>query len=121
MVDKRYLIPKEEHGIPEELIDQAIEDNDIYREVRQHILNMQKRQVGYGMKKYPQTLNKDSWTVVETIDHIIEESVDKLHYLVMLRQKLIDQVEVSYYDDEGINWAANLLGGINDEQKETKE
>lgn len=92
MADKRYLVPKEEHGISEEVINEVIGNNAIYLQAKEHILNIQKQQVGYGLSKYPEPLNKDSWSIIETIDHIIEESVDKLHYLVMLRQKLSDQM-----------------------------
>ncbi len=43
--------------------------------------------MAYGLEKYPEPLNADTWSIIETIDHIIDETIDKLHYLVMLRIK----------------------------------
>ena len=88
MKDLRYNTPKEQPKVPEEIVEQAIKDNDIYSEVRELMLNAQRKQVAYGLEKYPETLNQDSWTSIETIEHIIEETVDQLHYLVMLKNKM---------------------------------
>lgn len=96
--DERYLEPKVGHGIDEDLISKTIDSNDIYRRAKEHILEAQRSQVGYGLSKYPESLNADTWTTVETIDHIIEESIDKLHYLTMLRMKILDEMEKDEYD-----------------------
>ena len=88
MADKRYNTPKMVPKIPDDVVEQAIRDNDIYSEVRDLMLNAQRKQVAYGLEKYPETLNQDSWTSIETIEHIIEETVDQLHYLVMLKNKM---------------------------------
>lgn len=101
--DSRYNVPKEKPKASPSLIDKTIEETSIYKDVaerineleyeraKKHIINMQRKQVGYGLDKYPEPLNADSWTAIETIDHIIEETIDKLHYLVMLQQKLKSQ------------------------------
>ena len=89
MGDKRYNKPKMFPKIPDEIVEQAIKDNDIYSEVRDLMLNAQRKQVAYGLEKYPETLNQDSWGTIETIEHIIEETVDQLHYLVMLKNKMM--------------------------------
>lgn len=86
--DIRYKVPKEQPKVPESVIDKVIEETEIYREAKEHILKAQRGQVAYGIEKYPEPLNADTWTIIETIDHAIDESVDKLHYLVMLRIKL---------------------------------
>lgn len=86
--DPRYLKPKTSHGVPIDIIEETIESTEIYKQAKQEILEHQQGQVGYGISKYPEPLNADTWTVIETIDHIIDESIDKLHYLVMLRIKL---------------------------------
>lgn len=86
--DHRYNEPKGKHLAPEEIISETIESTEIYSRAKELILNAQRKQVGYGLDKYPEPLNADTWTTVETIDHIIDESIDKLHYLVMLRLKL---------------------------------
>ena len=87
--DSRYNIPKEAPKVPDDVVERAIQDNDIYSEVRQLMLNAQRKQVAYGLEKYPETLNENSWGTVETIEHIIEETVDQLHYLVMLKNKMM--------------------------------
>lgn len=101
--DTRYNVPKEKPKASPSLIDETINETSIYKDVaeriseleyeraKKHIINMQRKQVGYGLDKYPEPLNADSWTAIETIDHIIEETIDKLHYLVMLQQKLKSQ------------------------------
>ena len=90
--DIRYLNPKGPHGLSTETIDRAIDSNPIYREVRD-LLNAQRNQVGYGMTKYPELLNPMSWSMVETLDHKIQEQVDALHYSVMLKQQIIKHLE----------------------------
>lgn len=88
LADSRYKTPKSDPKADEQLIKKTIEANEIYSRAKEHILNAQRKQVGYGLDKYPEPLNADTWSAIETIDHIIEESVDKLHYLCMLRIKL---------------------------------
>lgn len=89
--DTRYNTPKVAPQVPIDIIEETIEATQIYKDAKELILAAQRRQVGYGIQKYPEPLNADSWTTVETLDHIIEESIDKLHYLVMLRSKLVGE------------------------------
>ena len=42
----------------------------------------------YGIDKYPEPLNPNTWSMIETINHAIDEGIDKLHYLVMLIVKM---------------------------------
>jgi hypothetical protein len=91
-VDMRYNTPKAEPKASEELVNKTISETEIYRRAKLAILQAQQRQVGYGIDKYPEPLNANTWSTIETIDHIIEESIDKLHYLVMLRIKLEQDV-----------------------------
>jgi len=83
--DSRYNVPKEAPMAPEDLIDQTIAETEIYREAKMEIMQAQRKQVGYGLDKYPKPLSADVWDILETVDHIVDESVDKLHYLVMLK------------------------------------
>src|SRR5690606_14878576 len=92
--DARYNVPKQEPKVPEEDITRTIQTNSIYSKAKEVILNAQRRQVAYGLEKYPEPLNANTWSTVETIDHIIDESIDKLHYLVMLRERLLMDAEV---------------------------
>lgn len=87
--DTRYNTPK--YQPDPALIHEAeelIRKNEIYRRVGSLLHSAQRKQVMYGMVKYPEALNQDTWNELETIDHIIDESIDKLHYLMMLRIKL---------------------------------
>lgn len=90
--DTRYSVPKEEPKANDTMVDNTIEDTVIYRRAKELILMAQRRQVAYGIDKYPEPLNADTWTTIETIDHIIDESIDKLHYLLMLRIKMEEQL-----------------------------
>lgn len=91
--DERYNEPKSPPTIPEDVITKVINETEIYRRAKTAINTAQRTQVAYGIQKYPNPLNADTWSTVETIDHIISESIDKLHYLVMLRIKLEQQGE----------------------------
>ena len=83
--DSRYKIPKGEPKASDELVDRTIEETEIYRRAKELILKAQRKQVAYGLDKYATPLSADVWDILETIDHILEESIDKTHYLVMLR------------------------------------
>lgn len=87
-MDNRYNQPKDNPSVSQEEIERTISENRIYSEVRNLMFSVQNKQVGYGLEKYPEPLNADTWSTIETIDHILEETVDKLHYLVMLKIKL---------------------------------
>lgn len=86
--DHRYKVPKEAPKASDEDVEATIERNEIYQRTQRAILSAQHKQVAYGLDKYPEPLNADTWSHIETIDHIIDESIDKLHYLMMLRIKL---------------------------------
>jgi hypothetical protein len=100
--DTRYNVPKSEPKVSEELVEETILATEIYRrarlaviqsnilngDTRTAILEAQRKQVGYGLDKYPEPLNPNTWTITETVEHIMDESIDRLHYLVMLRIKL---------------------------------
>lgn len=87
-VDTRYKVQKPEVHSTEEQVNKVISENQIYRDVRSRMNRAQFKQVAYGLEKYPEPLNQNTWSVVETIDHIIDETIDKLHYLTMLKVKL---------------------------------
>lgn len=86
--DVRYNVPKKDHGFSNQEIDIVIDSTSIYSEAKEELLNAQRRQVGYGMGKYPEALTAESWDIIETLNHDIEETADSLHYKIMLRQKL---------------------------------
>lgn len=88
VADTRYNVPRLPPNAGAMDIEHAISENEIYSKTREAILNAQRRQVAYGLDKYPEPLNADTWTIIETIDHIISETADKLHYLTMLKIKL---------------------------------
>ena len=114
MGDIRYNQPKEAPITSEEIVEVTIVSTEIYRqarlaiiqdqlltpESRTSILQAQAKQVAYGLDKYPEPLNANTWDTSETIDHILDESIDKLHYLVMLRIKLEQALVSGAYDDD---------------------
>jgi hypothetical protein len=91
--DMRYNKPKEAPKASKELVEDTINNTEIYREAKQRILKAQHKQVAYGLDKYPTPLSADVWDIYETIDHVVDEAVDQLHYLVMLQihlKRLLD-------------------------------
>lgn len=86
--DTRYNLPRLPPNASEADVEDVIDRTPIYDLTREAILGAQRRQVAYGLDKYPEPLNADTWTIIETIDHIISETADKLHYLTMLKIKL---------------------------------
>lgn len=91
--DIRYNEPKSEPETSYEDAEDAIQANQIYREAKERILRAQNHQVRYGLDKYPEALNPDSWDILETIDHAMDEMVDQMHYMQMLRIKLEERLE----------------------------
>lgn len=91
--DTRYNLPKLAPTASADDVENAILHNPIYSAVRDSMFGAQNRQVAYGLDKYPEPLNASTWTIMETIDHIISETVDKLHYLTMLKIKLQQEEE----------------------------
>jgi hypothetical protein len=127
-VDPRYNVSKEAPKASNELVKDTIIETEIYRRARiavlQHmtigresktaILHVQRKQVAYGLDKYPEPLNPNTWSINETVDHIMDESIDKLHYLIMLRIKLEQQL-ASVGNDDIIEFRRieSQLGAIN--------
>lgn len=99
-VDTRYNTPKGKPKVSTNVINQTIDNNEIYSRAKEMILKAQQEQVGYGLEKYPEPLNKDTWSVIETIDHSISEKVDDLHYTMMLKIKLEDEERGADIDGE---------------------
>lgn len=86
--DTRYKEPKEQPLSSFEEAEEVIHKNDIYSMAREKLENVQRKQVAYGLDKYPEPLNADTWSIEETIDHIMDETMDTMHYLAMLQIKL---------------------------------
>jgi hypothetical protein len=111
--DPRYNVPKEAPKAEEKLVEKTIVNTEIYRmarlaviqadylsdESRAAILEAQRKQVAYGIDKYPEPLNPNTWTISETVEHIMDESIDRLHYLIMLRIKLEQHIVSGAFND----------------------
>ena len=82
--DLRYNEQKPEIDEMKEKAREVLEENEIYKRVNERQL----AQIAYGLKKYPEPLNQDTWSMLETIDHIMDEFTDAMHYLEMLKMKL---------------------------------
>ena len=61
-----------------------INKNEILKAVQEK-LNSQTEK---GLKKYGETVNADSYTTVEWIDHLQEELIDALVYAEVIKRKL---------------------------------
>jgi hypothetical protein len=113
IVDTRYNVPKEEPKASRALVEQTIRNTDIYAKARLSILKrkgidlnsraemleVQNKQVAYGIDKYPEPLNADTWSMSETVSHIMDESIDRLHYLEMLKIKLENEMVNADHSD----------------------
>lgn len=47
-------------------------------------------QTNKGVEKYGNTVNPDEYSTIEWIDHAIEESIDHVVYLTVLKQKIVE-------------------------------
>lgn len=97
--DARYKEPKKDPIANNAAIDKAIQENPIYKELSDLLHGAQRKQVAYGLDKYIETLNVNSWKTVETLDHIIGEGVDWLHYHIMLKMQVIAALKAQEDDD----------------------
>ena len=92
--DKRYNKPKLLQPLATEAAAaKAVEENPYYREVNAMLKDEESKeaqmtQIKYGLDKYPETLNGDSWSILEALDHIQSELVDGLHYISLLKSKI---------------------------------
>lgn len=126
-LDNRYNTPKEAPKASKELVEETIQATEIYRQariaimrthsisadVRTAMFKAQAKQVAYGIDKYPEPLNANTWSISETIEHITDESIDKLHYLVMLRIKLEQELASGIHNDESdVRNANNRIANI---------
>jgi hypothetical protein len=74
----------EYRNINYEDIPKQIQNNDILQEVQDLFINQTKK----GLEKYGTTVNIDDYSLLEWIDHVLEEKVDELVYLVTLKHKI---------------------------------
>ena len=63
-----------------------INKNDILTQVLDKLIT----QTNKGVDKYGETVNTDSYETIEWIDHAIEESIDHIVYLTVLKQKIVE-------------------------------
>lgn len=102
---------KEGHNVSREKIREEIAKNPIYSEAMEHYEN----QIGYGISKYPETLNRSTWDLQETLTHEISEIVDQLNYKIMLKQKvdIMRRVVESQGKDGTWNYSEYMHGMYN--------
>jgi hypothetical protein len=75
---------QEYRNINFEDIPKQIQNNDILKEVQELLLEQTKK----GLEKYGTTVNIDDYSLLEWIDHVLQEKVDELVYLVTLKHKI---------------------------------
>lgn len=65
-------------------IQQEIRRNEVLNEIQNKLINQTQK----GLDKYGHTVQVDSLSTVEWIDHAIEETIDKLVYLTCIKKSL---------------------------------
>ncbi|MDM5231462.1 hypothetical protein [Lysinibacillus pakistanensis] len=73
-------------------IEDQILANPVLREVNELLQN----QTAKGLEKYGTTVNPMDYTTIEWIEHAIQESMDKIVYLTVLKQKLEEMQNERY-------------------------
>lgn len=63
-----------------------INKNAILKQVLDKLIT----QTNKGVEKYGEAVNPDSYSTVEWIDHAIEESIDHIVYLTVLKEKIVE-------------------------------
>ncbi|WP_107893719.1 hypothetical protein [Lysinibacillus mangiferihumi] len=66
----------------------SIEDEILANPVLREIQNSLELQTAKGLAKYGTTVNPMDYTTIEWIEHALQESMDKIVYLTVLKQKL---------------------------------
>lgn len=66
----------------------SIEDEILANPVLREIQNSLELQTAKGLAKYGTTVNPTDYSTIEWIEHAIQESMDKIVYLTVLKQKL---------------------------------
>lgn len=66
----------------------SIEDEILANPVLREIQNSLELQTAKGLAKYGTTVNPMDYSTIEWIEHAIQESMDKIVYLTVLKQKL---------------------------------
>lgn len=59
-------------------------------EILTQVLHKLVTQTEKGIEKYGETVNPDSYETIEWIDHAIEESIDHIVYLTVLKNQLVE-------------------------------
>lgn len=63
-------------------------NNPLYSKTRDVWEKAQFNQILKGAKKYPETFNPRSWDNDELFNHAVEESIDQMHYIVGMKQRI---------------------------------
>lgn len=66
----------------------SIEDEILANPVLREVQSLLELQTAKGLAKYGTTVNPMDYTTIEWIEHAIQESMDKIVYLTVLKQKL---------------------------------
>lgn len=65
-------------------IQQEINRNEVLNEIQNKLINQTQK----GLEKYGHTVQVDSLSTAEWLDHAIEETIDKLVYLTCIKKSL---------------------------------
>ena len=67
-------------------VQDEINKNPILTEVQQLLIT----QTTKGLNKYPNTVKTDDYALVDWIDHVLQEKVDEIVYLVATKHKIME-------------------------------
>lgn len=70
-------------------INEEIDKNPILTEVQQLLIT----QTSKGLEKYGRTVQTDDYSLVEWIDHTLQEKVDEIVYLVTTKHKIMERMK----------------------------
>jgi hypothetical protein len=59
--------------------------NWVYKEARELTEEVRREQIMKGAAKYPVPLGDADWTPLQLVNHAMQENVDQVHYLTMLK------------------------------------
>jgi hypothetical protein len=74
------------------LFEDLVNAYPFYQKARELWMDTQTEQILKGLKKYPEPFTPTHWTPKQLLTHLLQESVDQVHYAVGLME-LIEELE----------------------------
>jgi hypothetical protein len=78
------------------LFEDLVNSYPFYQKARELWMETQDTQILKGLQKYPEPFTPTHWTPKQLLTHLLQESVDQVHYAVGLME-LIEELEQRIY------------------------